>query len=130
VGTVVGFLLKTFAAEAAKRCAFLVSEYGFTGPEVERSEDGPPIVSVRYTRDDAVVETRLVLYYMGEDYVITWLELDDDAGTRHRHEVGTNTAHKGHEMRKALDRQSKALHELLDTMGQNNKKEPEPPPER
>jgi hypothetical protein len=113
---VVDVRLKTFAAEAADRCAFLVSEHGFTGPEIKRTERGIPEVSVRYTRDDAVVETSLVLHYMGEEYVTTRLEHDDDAGRRHRRSVGTDTAHKGDQVRKALDGQAKALHALLGTI--------------
>lgn len=65
----VDFRLKTFAAEACGRLAFLVSEHGFTGSEVEHSKQGIPQINVRYSRDDAAVETSLVLYYMGEDVI-------------------------------------------------------------
>ena len=61
-------------------------------------------------------ETRLVLHYMGEEYVTTRLEHDDDSGERHRREVGTDTAHKGHQMRKGLDRQAKELRSLIGTI--------------
>lgn len=107
------FRLKTFAAEAAERCAFLVSEYGFTGPETMREKRGLPTVTVRYTREDAVVETMLALYYMGAEFVTTSLTQDDDTGVRQHHDVGTDTAHKGHQMRKALDRQIADLRALL-----------------
>jgi hypothetical protein len=112
----VDYRLKTFAAEATGRCTFLISEYGFAGPEINRTEQGVPEVSVRYTRGDVVVETSLVLYYMGEEYVTTWLADHDAAGAQQRRTVGTDTAHKGHQMRKALDRQVGALRELLGTI--------------
>jgi hypothetical protein len=103
----VDFRFKTFAAEAERRLGFLVSDYGFVGPEITQTEQGVAEIKARYTRGDNVVETKLVLYYMGEEYVTTRLALSDTI------EVGTDTAHKGHQMRKALDKQASALRGLL-----------------
>jgi hypothetical protein len=108
------FRLKTFAAEATSRLEFLVSEYGFAEPEITGDDPNrAPQVMVRYTRSDAEVETSIVLWYMGEEYVTTLLCRKDVADADGRITVGTNTAHKGHEMRKALDRQTAALRDLL-----------------
>jgi hypothetical protein len=113
----VDYRLKTYAAEVAKRCAFLVSEHGFAEPSVQRGERGMPTVSVRYTRDDVVVHAAFVMWYMGEEYVTMWLERPDGAGERQRHMLGDHVAHKGHAMRKGIDRQAAALRELLGTLG-------------
>ena len=111
----VDFRLKTFAAEATKRLAPLMSEHGFTGPTIGETKQGMPRIDVRYIRGDDVVETSLALYYMGEEYVTTQMWRLDNVKAG-RVEVGTDTTHKGHQMRKALDRQVDALRDLLRTV--------------
>lgn len=104
--------IKTYADEAAKRFAYLVSEFGFTGPEVV---DGTFRwwfeVGVRYLKGGTVVEAGLVLGPMGEDYVRTELRRGPEEDPV---EVGSNTAHTAYQMRRGLDLQSQALRTVLE----------------
>lgn len=105
--------MKTFGQEAAQRFAFLVHELGFTGPTHQDSTNTGHSVSVRYAKGTTTVTVELVLWYMGEEYVSTEVTVQTTDATPMRTSIGTNTAHKGHEMRKALDRQSDALRGFL-----------------
>lgn len=105
--------VKTFGAEASRRLAFLVDELGFTGPVIQ-NDDGPfSAVAVSYSKDGVTVSSRLLLAYMGEESVITEIVTERPGAQRTTTTVGENTAHKGHEMRRALDKQSEALRTLL-----------------
>lgn len=97
--------MKTFGAEAARRMAFLVDDLGFTGPVIADDPGALTRLTVSYAKDSITVRSSLVIGYMGEEYVLTEIIDNDTARTR----IGEHTAHKGHEMRRALDRQSEAL---------------------
>jgi hypothetical protein len=107
--------VKTFAPEAAKRLNFLLDEYNFEGPQIERNEGASPLlIRVSYHRGDAAVETSLVLSYGGEEYVATELLRSRYASSAARRtEIGTDTAHTGYQMRRALDCQAAKLREVL-----------------
>jgi hypothetical protein len=101
--------------KAADRLDFLRTEYGFAGPEVVPDETGvyPLLRRVRYRRNDLTVEISLVLSYMGEEYVATTLVSGDRSGSVRRTQIGSNTAHTGYQMRRALDRQAEAVRRIL-----------------
>ena len=104
------FREKTFAAETAHRFGFLV-EAGFVALPVELPETTdrlPRSTSVRFHGPIARVEVRLALAFAGEDEVATRVETVNG-----RFEFGPTTAHKGHEMRKALDVQARQVADLL-----------------
>jgi hypothetical protein len=107
--------VKTFAQEAGNRLDFLRTDYGFTGPETVDDKTGvyPLLRRVRYTRADLAVEISLALSYMGEEHVDTDLIRRGDGGAVHRTQIGSNTAHTGYQMRRALDRQAEALRKAL-----------------
>jgi hypothetical protein len=107
--------VKTFVLEAADRLDFLRTEYGFAGPEVVPDETGlyPLLRRVRYKRSDLTLEISLVLSYMGEEYVDTSLATADRSGSVRRTQIGSNTAHTGYQMRRALDRQAEAVRRIL-----------------
>jgi hypothetical protein len=106
--------VKTFDAEAARRLAYLVDEFGFTGPQVDKDADAFTAVAVSYTNGAITVRTGLLLGYIGEEYVYTRVVVDRPGAGPVTTDVGQDTAHKGHEMRRALDRQSQALRMHLD----------------
>lgn len=56
------FRVKTFGAEAAKRLAFLVEDFGFAGPVHEHITDGGSSEGVRYTKGRTTVQAQLVLW--------------------------------------------------------------------
>ncbi|MFE2545020.1 hypothetical protein [Actinacidiphila glaucinigra] len=110
--------VKTFVAEACLRIGAVVEGLGFTGPEVDedRHDIYPRAMRVRYHRADVSIQTRLILSFAGEDHVDT--ELAWSAEIPHevrRVRVGRHTAHTGHQMRRALDRQAQAIPDLLGT---------------
>jgi hypothetical protein len=113
------FMLKTFGAEACGRVGAVLEQLGFVGPEAgEVDARIPGNRSVLYHRADATVETMLVFWYGGEEYVdtvITW-KADGPDGER-RVSAGHITAHTGYQMRRALDRHAQALPELLARKG-------------
>lgn len=108
------FRVKTFGAEAAKRLAFLVDEFGFAGPVHEHGDSSE---GVRYTNGRTSVRTQLVLWYMGEEYVSTDVIVETPEAAVTRTTIGHHTAHKGHEMRRALDQQRDALRAFLHSSG-------------
>jgi hypothetical protein len=106
--------VKTFAAEAAARLAFLCQDLGFVGPEVDDHGGGYPVViSLRFHRPSALVEVSLVLAYGGEEYVTTTLVVDHEGRAGQSSEVGSDTARTGFQMRRALDRHASALRRVL-----------------
>jgi hypothetical protein len=107
--------VKTFVLEAANRLDFLRTEYGFAGPAVAPDETGvyPLLRRVRYNRSDLTLEISLVLSYMGEEYVDASLAAGDRSGSVRRTQIGSNTAHTGYQMRRALDRQAEAVRRIL-----------------
>jgi hypothetical protein len=103
--------IKTFAAEAERRFAFLLDEHGFAGPEVDRNDGEYPLrIRVRYPGPGRTVDVAFVSAYMGEEYVATTLRPAGGDAI----EIGTNTAHTGHQLRRALDRQAAALRAALE----------------
>jgi hypothetical protein len=105
---------KSFVAEATNRLAFLCDEHGFAGPEVAEQDGYPLMVCVSYHRADLDVEESLVLSYGGEEYVTATVVSPRAADEPARHtEIGTDTAHTGFQMRRALDRQALAVREFL-----------------
>jgi hypothetical protein len=106
----VDFREKTFAAETGHRFGFLV-EAGFVALPVELPETTdrlPRSTKVRFHGPDARVEVCLALAFAGEDVVATRVET-----VKGRFDLGPTTAHKGHEMRKALDGQARQVADLL-----------------
>jgi hypothetical protein len=106
----VDFREKTFAAETARRFGFLV-EAGFVALSVELPETTdrlPRSTRVRFHGPDARVEVCLGLAFAGEGVVATRVET-----VKGRFNFGPATAHKGHEMRKALDGQARQVADLL-----------------
>jgi hypothetical protein len=100
---------RTFGAEATKRLAFLVDDFGFTGPLITEG-DTFVRVAVRYSKGPVTVTSGLLIAYMGEEYVYTEITTEQpDGGKPVTIQIGQHTAHKGHEMRKGLDRESEAL---------------------
>lgn len=111
---VVDVRVKTFAAQAAARLIYLGREFGFVGPEIDDHGGSYPVMlSLRYHRPSTVVEVSLVLAYGGEEYVTTTLVVQQN-GSPQRSEIGTDTAHTGYQMRRALDRQAHALRQQLE----------------
>ena len=108
--------VKTFVAEAGSRFGAVLEGLGFTGPQVDDGQGTYPLMMcLRYHRDDVSVETSLVLAYAGEEYVQTSLLWGANApGGVRCVEVGSNTAHTGYQMRRALDRQVQAVPGLLE----------------
>jgi hypothetical protein len=106
----VDFREKTFAVEVGHRFGFLV-EAGFVALPVELPETTdrlPRSTSVRLHGPEARVEVCLALAFAGEDVVATRVET-----VKGRFDFGPTTAHKGHEMRKALDVQARRVADLL-----------------
>src|ERR1700761_3760546 len=105
---------QTFVPEATSRLAFLCGEHGFAGPEVTDQDDYPLMICVSYHRADLDVEESLILSYGGEEYV-TATVVHPGAGQRpaRRTEISADTAHTGFQMRRALDRQARAVQEFL-----------------
>jgi hypothetical protein len=106
---------KTFADEAIKHLDFLKSQCGFTGPDVSRGESPGTTVSVRYYRGGTTIEASLVLWYIGEEYVATTQIADAPDGTERRTKIGSNTAHTGYQMRRALKLQAEAVRAAMHT---------------
>jgi hypothetical protein len=102
--------LKTFVVEATKRMSFLNgSDWGFSEPEIIRADHFPTVIEVRYRRAGAcTIRIRLILAYMGEEYVSTEVCGDPPDGAE-QGEIGSHTAHTGYQMRRALDRQADTL---------------------
>jgi len=106
--------MKTFRAEAIARMSFLVEDLGFLGPEFDdRSTSYPVVMTLRYHRAPMHVEVSLILSYAGEECIATSLVIGPADPGSVRSEIGTDTAHTGYQMRKALDRQSDALRKKL-----------------
>ncbi|NGN70193.1 hypothetical protein G5C51_40710 [Streptomyces sp. A7024] len=107
--------VKTFAAEAASRMDAALGGLGFTGPEVNQGHNTYPLViTVRYHRSDVSLKISLILTYAGEEYVSTTLQEHREAPQKARRvEVGTNTAHTGYQMRRALEQQAQAVSDRL-----------------
>lgn len=104
---------KTFADEAIKQLKFLIDQYDFTGPYVSRGTSPGTAVRVGYHQGDATIETSLVFWYMGEDYVVTARVTDDHGGRTRRTEIARHTAHTGYQMRQALKLQAQAVRAAL-----------------
>jgi len=105
---------RTFVAEATARFAFLLTDHGFVGPEVEQSGEYPLLLRVRYHRIEVDVEETLILYYGGEETVSADLVFTDEvSGALTRETVSTHTAHTGYQMRRALDLHARELNNLL-----------------
>ncbi|WP_421735201.1 hypothetical protein [Cellulomonas sp.] len=97
---------EAFEAEVRDRFEHLV-DAGFLPLPITRPAAGgrrPRELSVCYQSENARVDVALVLGFMGEEFVVTRLTT-----TASRYEFGPATAHKGHEMRKALDAQSRLV---------------------
>jgi len=62
----------------------------------------PLLRRVRYKHADLAFEISVVLSYMGEEYVATTLVSGDRSGPVRRTQIGSNTAHTGYRMRRAL----------------------------
>jgi hypothetical protein len=106
---------KTFADEAIKQLDFLKSQHGFAGPDLSRGESPGTTVSARYHRGGTTIEASLVLWYMGEEYVATAQVADAPDGTELRTEIGSNAAHTGYQMRRALKLQAEAVRAAMHT---------------
>lgn len=101
---------KAFVAEVGTRLGGVLLASGFSGPEVVGAADSYPLsLAVRYRRDSAVVEARLVLSYGGDQFVVTRLLAGDQAAV----DVGQDVARNVSEMRRALDRQAVAVRATL-----------------
>jgi hypothetical protein len=102
---------KVFVAEAGARLGRVLRAAGFSGPEVVGAADSYPLsLAVRYRRDSAVVEARLVLSYGGDQFVETRLLLGGDEAAV---DVGQDVARNVSEMRRGLDRQALAVRTSL-----------------
>ena len=104
----------TFVAETTSRLGFLIQEHGFAGPEVTQEGDYPLLIRVSYHRSDLDVEESLILSYGGEEYVtadVVHSSAGSSAPTRIK--VSAGTVHTGFQMRQTLDRNTRALRELL-----------------
>ena len=99
--------IKTFPAEAQDHFGYLLTA-GFSTPLVERIDSGRTQITVTYLGPGQRVETWLLLSYGGEEEVGTSLET-----TSRRREFGPQTAHSGHQMRKALQDQAAAVHKSI-----------------
>jgi hypothetical protein len=105
---------RTFVAETTSRLEFLLSEHGFTGPEVTREAGYPLLIRVSYHRSDVDLEETLILSYGGEEYVTaSAVHSSPVSGSTTRTELSTGTAHTGFQLRQALDRHARALREFL-----------------
>lgn len=114
---------KTFVAEATSRLEFLLREHGFAGPEVTQDGEYPLLIRVSYHRSDLDVEESLILSYGGEEYVTASVVHSSlGSGPGHRTQLSMGTAHTGFQMRRALDRDARALRELF------GKQQPDLPP--
>lgn len=106
----VDWRVKTFEPEAVSAFAFL-TDRGFAH-NTEKPADmnaRPRSIVVRFHGPDMVVEVRLDLAFMGEDTVVTAVQTVDGP-----YEFGPATAHKGHEMRKALGEQASEVRRMID----------------
>jgi hypothetical protein len=104
---------KTFADEAIKQLEFLKDHYGFTGPDVSHGANPGTAARVSYHRGGTTIETSLVFWYMGEEYVATVQLTDDPGGRTRRTEIARHTTHTGYQMRRALKLQAQAVHAAL-----------------
>lgn len=105
----VDWRVKSFEPEARAAFTFL-SDQGFTvavqpAADVQR---GPATIAVQFQSQEATVETSLVLGFAGEDCVHTSLLTTSGSS-----EFGPTVAHKGHEMRKALEAHAEAVRAAL-----------------
>ncbi len=101
--------VKSFESEALAAFAYLV-EAGFTvGSEpVADATRRPAKVAVRFQRNEATVETSLVLGFAGEDGVHATL-----LTTTGSSDFGPTVTHSGHEMKKALAEHAEAVRTAL-----------------
>jgi len=85
------------------------SDWGFSEPEIVRADHFPIVIEVRYRRAGVrTIRIRLILAYMGEEYVSTEVCGNPPDGAE-QVEIGSHTAHTGYQMRRALDRQAETL---------------------
>jgi hypothetical protein len=102
--------VKTFESQAEAAFSFLLDK-GFT-PAAEASADvrrRPTTLAVRFTSADTTVETAMSLGFAGEDGIHTTVLTTDGSAT-----FGPRVAHKGHEMRKALQAHAAEVQNYLD----------------
>jgi hypothetical protein len=94
-------LRKLFIAETAARLGPVLASLDFVGPEViGDAGEYPALLTLRWRRGSAVVETVLVQAYGGDEYVRT--ERVDDAGEPTA--VGQDAVRNARQLRAALDR--------------------------
>ncbi len=102
--------MKTFESEAHVAFAFLIDQ-GFTtfaeaSPDVSRR---PATLAVRFMSADATVEIALSLGFAGEDAIRTTVLTTSGSST-----YGPAAAHKGHQMRRALQAQAANVQDFLE----------------
>ena len=102
---------KNFEAEARSAFGFLVDQGFQVGteplPDLQRR---PVSITVNFHGADARVDTSLVLGFAGEDAVHTTLTTVVDSRV-----FGPTTAHRGHEVKKALHAHAQSVRAALST---------------
>lgn len=103
--------VKAFEPQALSAFSAL-TDLGFghstdTPADMERR---PRSIIVRFSRSDALVETRLALAVAGEDTIGTTVHTVHGV-----QQLGPSAARKGHEMRKALREHASEAHRIVGT---------------
>jgi hypothetical protein len=105
----VDWRVKTFESEVDVAFAFLLDQgFATTADALPDLSRRPATVAVRFISADTTVETALSLGFAGEDGIHTTVLTTDGSAT-----FGPSVAHKGHQMRRALQAQAAEVQDFL-----------------